>query len=157
MLFLGSVALAVWWWFGGLADAVIARAVGQRGVALYIVSPIWWVTPAALVMQALRALRRRLVRSTEPSPLVFEGDPQDGWRLEDQPTLKERLVSARRRADEAGKALADAARDMQTAAWQCVASGMAYSDTAALARVDPDRVKARVAEVSDAWGSPAEA
>lgn len=46
---------------------------------------------------------------------------------------------------------------MRTAAWQCVAAGMAYSDTAALARVDPDMVKAWVAEVSDAWGSPAEA
>lgn len=52
--------------------------------------------------------------------------------------------------------LVDAERDMQTAAWQCVASGMAYSATAELARVDSDTVKAWVVEVSDAWGSPAE-
>lgn len=102
LLILGSVALPLWWWFGGLADAVLERPMGLGATAFYVLAPLACGPLAVLVGAALLMERWRLVRFSEPPQLVFEGDPQDGWRLEDQDTLGERLLSARRRADEAG-------------------------------------------------------
>lgn len=134
----GSVASAGCW-YGGLADASVERPMGMGGAVAYVPVFLLLIAIALAVAALLLEQRRRWVPVAEQSQLVFEGDPQQGWRLEGQQILRKRLLSARRRADEAGEALADAERDMQTAAWQCVASGMASSDTG----------------VSDAWSSPA--
>ena len=86
-----------------------------------------------------------------PKQLGFPGDRSP----RDQQEQAERLQAARRQVEVVSRAMADAERHVKTAAWQCVRSGHSYSDTAKIAGVDTDTLRGWVAEVSDAWGSPA--
>ena len=146
-LVLVPVGLAGWWY-----SDLGSRLTGSAANAFAVVAMPGLASLVAVILlvrscSALLRVRHELRLSVQQPEVTFEGEQQ---------TRMDRLVAARRQADAAGEALADAEREMKTAAWKCVSSGIAYSDAAVLARVDTDTLRGWVAEVSDAWGSPAE-